>query len=51
MYRNHVEYLREAGDCKRNLQEKLSNIIAERYSFQKIAMLPIFEKVSPTYIK
>ena len=29
MYKNHVEYLRETGDCKKTLQEKLFNSTAE----------------------
>ena len=36
MYNNHVEYLRETIDCKKNLQEKLGNITAERNSFKKV---------------
>ena len=51
MYKNHVESLIEAGDYNKNLQEKLGNITAEHDSFKKIAMLPIFEQGSPTYIK
>ena len=32
MYKNHVEYLREAVGCKKNMQERLGNITAERDS-------------------
>ena len=48
MYKNHVESLREASDYKKNLQEKLGNITAERDYFEKSATLPIFEQGSPT---
>ena len=48
MYKNHVEYIREAGDCNKNLQEKLGNITAERNSLEKSATLPRFEKGYPT---
>ena len=34
MYKKHVESLRESGDYKNNLQEKLGNITDERYSFK-----------------
>ena len=51
MYKNHVDALREAGDCKKNLQENIGNIKAERNSLKKSAMLPIFEQGSSTYIK
>ena len=46
--KNHVEYIREAGDCNKNLQEKLGNITAERNSLEKSATLPRFEKGYPT---
>ena len=36
MYKNHVESLRESGDCKNNLQEKIGNITAQRNSFKKV---------------
>ena len=42
MYNNHVEYIREAGDFRKNLQENLGNITAERYSFEKSATLSGF---------
>ena len=50
IYKNHVKYIREAGDCKKNLQEKLGNITTSQL-FQKSEILPIFEQGSPTYIK
>ena len=46
MYKNHVEYLREASDYKKNLQEKLGNITAECNYFRESAMFPIFEQGS-----
>ena len=51
MYKNHVEYFREASDCKKNIQEKLGNITAERDYFEKSAILPRFEQGSPIHIK
>ena len=51
MYNNHVEYLRETGNCKKNLQEKLSNITAECDYLEENSTLPRFEQGSPTYIK
>ena len=30
MYKNHVEFLRGAGDCNKNRQENLVNIKSER---------------------
>ena len=36
IYKNHVELLREASGCKKNLQENLDNITAERYSSKKV---------------
>ena len=50
MYKNHVEYLRETGDCKKTLQEKLFNITAEKKSLKEITILPRFEQGYPTYI-
>ena len=48
MYKNNVEYLREASDCKKKMQQKMGNIIAERNYSETIATLPRFEQVSPT---
>ena len=48
MYKNNVEHIREAGDCKNNVQENLGNITAERDYFERSAMLPIFDQVYPT---
>ena len=36
MYNNHVEYIREPGDCKKNMQENLGNITAERDYLKKV---------------
>ena len=43
MYKNHVQYLRETGDCQKKLHEKPGNIPAEHDSFGKISTLPRFE--------
>ena len=51
MYKNRVESLRDAGDCKKNLQENIGKITAERNSFKKFTMLLIFEQGYPTCIK
>ena len=51
MYNNRVESLTVAGDCKKNLQKKLRNIIDERDYLEKSATIPIFEKVSSASIK
>ena len=42
MYRNHVESLREAGDCKKTLLGNLGNIVAENDYFEKGVTLTIF---------
>ena len=36
MYKDHVEYIREAGDYKKKLQENLGNITAEQDCFKKV---------------
>ena len=48
MYNNCVEYLREAGDWKENLQENIGSITAERDPFEDIVTLPRFEQESST---
>ena len=48
MYNDHVESLIEAGDCKKNLQEKLSNITARGFFHGERATLPRFEQESLT---
>ena len=36
MYKNNVESLKESGYCKKNLQGKLANIIAEHHYFERL---------------
>ena len=36
VYNKHVEPLTKYGDCKKNLQEKIDNITAERDSLKKV---------------
>ena len=36
MCKNRIESLREAGDCKKNLQENLGNITDERDYLEKV---------------
>ena len=43
MYKTNVKYLREAGYCKKNMQENIGNIIAKHNYFKISATLPRFE--------
>ena len=41
MYNNNIESIRESGDRKKNLQENIGNITAERDSCKKCKVINI----------